>query len=111
MDEALEVGLARIAAGGVALEVELHEVAALDPVRAERAREEKAPRVARVPHADVAVGVDDVLVRQDAVGDDEVVEGGLDFPGLHHLPGAVRAAPEAASRSSASRSEERRVGK
>src|SRR5256885_11504151 len=52
MDEALEVGLARIAAGGVALEVELHEVAALDPVRAERAREGKAPPVAPVPPAD-----------------------------------------------------------
>src|SRR5437870_390573 len=55
-----------------------------------------------VSDADMAVGIDDVLVRQDAVGDDEVVEGRLDFPGLHHLPGAVRAEPAAASRSSAS---------
>ena len=55
------------------LEIELHEVAALDQLRAPRARQEVAVRPLRVPDAHVPESVDHVLVREDAVGDHEVV--------------------------------------
>jgi hypothetical protein len=74
MDEALEIGWTTIVAHDFAIERELHDVALLDELGAARARQEKALGIGRVAHADMAIGVDHALMRQNAVGDDEVVE-------------------------------------
>ena len=47
---------------------------ALDQLRRTRTRQEVALRVVRMAHADVAVGVDHVLLGEDAVGDHEVLD-------------------------------------
>src|SRR5262245_48878586 len=74
VDEALEVRLALVAAQHVALQIELHDVARLDELRSERAREEVALRVFGMAHADVAVRIDHVLIGENPVRYDEIVE-------------------------------------
>ena len=73
MDEALEIGLALIV-DRFAFLVELDQVVALDQFRRARARHEEALRIVRVAHADMAIGIDDVLVRQNTVGHHEVAQ-------------------------------------
>src|SRR5581483_7716475 len=53
---------------------EFHEVLVPHQVGAERAGKEEALRVVGMAHAHVAVGVDDPFVREDAVGDHQLVE-------------------------------------
>jgi hypothetical protein len=60
------------------VEVELHDVTPLDQLRTTRAGEKVAVGPSRVPDADVTEGVDHPLIGEDPVGDDEVVEHGLE---------------------------------
>jgi hypothetical protein len=67
----------RVAAVGIqrlAVEVVLDQVLDLDALGCERARQVIAVRVFRRAQADVAVGVDDAVVRENAVRGDEVVK-------------------------------------
>src|SRR5262245_42021205 len=50
----------------------LDDVGALHERRRERVRQEEALGIVWMTHADVTVGVDHVLPREDAVGDDEL---------------------------------------
>ena len=74
VDEALEVERTRLVAHRLAVEPELDDVVALDQLGRERAREEEVLRLVGMADADMAIGVDHVLLGQDAVGDDEIVE-------------------------------------
>ena len=73
MDETLEIGLPLVA-DRLTLLVELDQIVPLDQFRRTRPRQEEAFRIVGVPHADVAVGVDHVLIGEDAVGDDEIAQ-------------------------------------
>src|SRR5262249_49928389 len=72
VDETLEVERPFRVLDGVSLQVVLDDVRALDEGRRERAGEEETLGVVRMAHADVAVRIDDVLPREDAVGNDEL---------------------------------------
>ena len=71
MDEALEIGLALVV-DRFALLVELDQIVTLDQFRRQRARHEKTLRIVGMPHADMAVSVDHVLVGENAVCDHKV---------------------------------------
>ena len=74
MDEALEIERALLVPHRLAVEAELDDVVLLDQLGRERARDEEALRIVGMADADVAVGVDHVLLGEDAVGDDEVLD-------------------------------------
>ena len=65
---------------------ELDDVLGGDQFRGERARDQKMVRVVRVPDADMAVGVDHVLLRQDAVGNHQILDGGVEAGHGGHYP-------------------------
>ena len=52
---------------------------ALDQLGRERARDEEVLGIVGMADADVAVGVDHVLLGEDAVGDDEVLDEGVEI--------------------------------
>jgi acyl-coenzyme A synthetase/AMP-(fatty) acid ligase len=72
VDEALEHRLAAAGIERLAVEVVLDEVRFLDQLRRDRSGKVVALRVARRAQADVAVGVDDAVRREDAIPRDEV---------------------------------------
>ena len=78
VDEPLQVKRARLAAHRLAVEAQFHDVAALDQIGSERAREKEMLRLVRVPDADVAVGIHHVFLGEDAVGDHEVLDDGVE---------------------------------
>src|SRR6185295_18828164 len=74
MDVPLALPLWRLRVHRVAIEVVLDQVGGGDEAGCEVAREEEAVGPLRVARADVAEAVEDVFVRENAVGDDEVVD-------------------------------------
>jgi hypothetical protein len=74
VDEALEHRLAAVGVERLAVEVVLDEIGFLDQLRRNRSRQVVALRVARRAQADVAVGVDDAVRREDAVSRDQVFQ-------------------------------------
>ncbi len=74
MDRALAVHDAAALVDRVAVEVEFHDVVARHQFRAARARHEEAVGPLRMPQADMAEAVDHALVRQDPVGDHQILE-------------------------------------
>jgi hypothetical protein len=74
MDEALKIGRPLVVANDFAVQRELHDVARLDQFRAARARQQKSVRSGRVTDTDMAVSIDNLLVRQNAVRDDEIID-------------------------------------
>ena len=89
VDEALEIGRARVAHRR-AVEPELDDVGAGDEFRAERARQQIVVGLLRVADADVAVGVDHVLLRQDPIGDHQIADRALQLVHASVLPGPMR---------------------
>ena len=79
MDEALEVESALIVAHRVSFEIQLDDVVALHQVGSERPRKEEMLRIGGIANADMAVGIDHILFRQDAVGDDEILNDGVEI--------------------------------
>ncbi len=73
MNETLEVGLALVL-DRLALLVEFDQIVTLDQLRRPRARHEETLRIVGMPHADMAVGVDHILVGQNAIGDHKVAQ-------------------------------------
>jgi hypothetical protein len=63
-----------------AVEIELHDVVALDQFGAARAREQKPRRIGRMAHAHVAIGVHRADAREHLVGNDEI--DGRDIEGV-----------------------------
>src|SRR5262249_61671273 len=81
VDEALEVKHAFFLAHRLTVETELDNVFAVNEVRRERARDKEVLRLVGMADADVAIGVDHILMRQDTVGNDE---GGDDSVDVAH---------------------------
>ncbi len=78
VNKAFEIELLAVVAHRLAVEVELDDIRGRDQFRGERARDQKAMRVVGVADADMAVGVDDVLLREDAVGDHQILDQGIE---------------------------------
>src|ERR1700747_1259615 len=76
MDEALEVGRARVSVLRSGGHVERHDVIVRHELGCQRAREEVAVRAIRVAYADVAEAVEHAEPGEDAVGRDEIVDDG-----------------------------------
>src|SRR5262245_38874341 len=74
MDEALPIEHAPFGCHRLAVETKLDDVILLDESRGQRTRDEEVARIDRVANADVAVGIDDTLLGEDAVGNDEVLK-------------------------------------
>ncbi len=60
---------------------------ALDQVGRDRAREKEMLGIVGIADADMAVGVHHVLLRQDAVGDDEILDDGIEIAHGSVTPG------------------------
>src|SRR6266436_8385871 len=73
VDEALDIERTTAWLESIAVEIELQDIAGRDQARSHAAGEQKAPRVRLVPHADMSEAIDHALVREDAVGGDEIV--------------------------------------
>ena len=79
MDEALEIERALVVAHRLPVEPQLDDVVALDQLGRDRAGQEKVLGIAGMADADVAVGVHHILLGEDAVGDDEVLDDGVEL--------------------------------
>ena len=89
MDEALEIKLLAVVAYRCAVEIELDDIRRLDQIRCERPGDQKASRVVGMPDADMAVSIDDVLLREDAVCDDEILYQRFKVAHRGHVPSCV----------------------
>ena len=89
VDEPLEIELMAVIAHGIAVEIELDNIVGTDQFRRERARDQKAVRVVGMTDADMAVGVDDIFARQNAIGDDEILDQSLEAAHRRHVPSCV----------------------
>ena len=74
VNEALEIECGALIAHRFAVEAEFDNVLGTDQLRGDRTGDQKMVRIFRMPDADMAVGVDHLLLREDAVGDDEVLD-------------------------------------
>src|SRR5262249_22264535 len=74
MDEALRRQLAVLAAQRRAVGAELDDVSGNHGARADRAGQKETFRIGWMPGADVAEGVDDAEIVEDAVGDHQVFD-------------------------------------
>ena len=77
MQEALGAERPVVLAGRRAVEREREDIARLDERGGTVAREQEAVGIARMAHADVSVFVEHAVMRQDPVGDDQVVDRAL----------------------------------
>src|SRR6185312_4560254 len=84
MNETLQIGRAVVVADNFSLEREFQNIRRVDELRAARARQKKAIRSRRMPDAHMAIGIDDVLQGENAVGDDEILPDLIDF--RHSFP-------------------------
>lgn len=74
MDEAFEVKGALFLADGLAIEGELEDIFTSDKFGRQGAGQEKMAGILGMPHTHVAIGIDHILMREDAIGNDEIVE-------------------------------------
>ena len=77
MQEALGAERPVVLARRRAVERELQDVARLDERGGAIARQQEATRIVRMAHADVSVFVEHAVMRQDPVGDDQIVDRAL----------------------------------
>ena len=75
VNEPLEIKRAFFLAHWPPVETELDDVIGGDELRSYRAGDQKMVRVVRVTQADMAVGVDHVLLCEDAIGNHQIPEG------------------------------------
>jgi hypothetical protein len=71
---ALEKGIAPAQIARHAVEIEFHDVVGSDQGRRERARHQEAPGMVRMPHGDVAGGVEHALIGKDAACRGEILQ-------------------------------------
>src|SRR5262249_5681915 len=62
----------------MAIEPKLDDVGNFDQARAHRARQEEASVIEAMPHADVAEGVDDAQIGEDAIGNHQIFDNARD---------------------------------
>ncbi len=79
----LEIGRPFVAADDLAVQRKFHDIVRFDQFRAARARQEKSVGPRRMADADMAASIDDLLMGQNAIGDDEIVD--RLFEALHGL--------------------------
>ena len=87
MNEPLEIERALLVAHRLAVQPELDDIVAFDQFGRHRAREEEMFRVVGIADADMAVGVHHLLAREDAVGDDEILDDGVEVAHGFNGPG------------------------
>src|SRR4051794_30963445 len=78
----LQVERPRLGPDRAAIEGELHDVAGVDDAGTARAREQVAVRMGGMAYADMAEGIENALVRQNAIGDDQILDDAFET----HLP-------------------------
>ena len=76
--EPFEIERALVVADRLPVEAELGDVRGGDQFRGDRAGDQKPARVVRMPDADMAVGVDHRLPREDAIGDHQILDKGVE---------------------------------
>ena len=74
MYKAFEIKAAVPAAHRPTVEVELDDVSGAHQLRRQRTGDQKAVGMVRVTNPDMAIGIDDLLPRQDSVGDHQVLD-------------------------------------
>ena len=89
MNEALEIKAAVLVPHRLTVQVELDDVLGTHQLRGERAGDQEAVGIVRVTDADMPVSVDDILARQNAVGDDEILDQSLEAAHRGHVPSCV----------------------
>src|SRR5580700_95478 len=99
MNETLKIETAVILAYGLTIEVKLEDVFGTDQLRGQRAGNQEAVGVVRVTDADMTVGVDDLLPGEDAIGDHEILDQGVEI--AHRVHPSFYSSPSAALRRSA----------
>jgi hypothetical protein len=72
VNKALEIERAFLVAHRLSAEIELDDVIGGDEFRSDRTSDQKMGRVVGVSHADMAVGINHVLLPKNAVGDHQV---------------------------------------
>src|SRR5262249_19675888 len=72
VDEALLVGVAAAAVDGLAVGVELEQIVGVDQLRRPRPGHDEAPRILGMANADVAIGVEDALTGEQAIGNHDI---------------------------------------
>src|SRR5215469_5824535 len=82
MDRPLDIDFAAALVDRLAVEIEFEEIVACHQLRAARAREEEAVGLGRMAHADMAIGIDHVLMGEDAVRHHQIVQ---DFVEIAHF--------------------------
>ncbi len=97
VNKALEIEGGALIAHRLAVEVELDDVLGTDQLRGHRTGDQKMVRVVRMSDADMAVGVDHLLLGEDAVGDHEVLDDRIET--AHDRTAVINpAAPAAAAK-------------
>ena len=86
MDEALEIKAAVLLPHRLTVQVEFDDVLWGHQLRGERAGDQEAVGIVRVTDADMTVGVDDLLLGEDPVGDHEVLDQGVEITHGVQLP-------------------------
>ena len=79
MDETLRVDRTVALVDRLAVEIELHDVGLADAARRERGRHQEPVLARGMADADVAEAVDDALAVENAIGSDEIVNGGAEI--------------------------------
>src|SRR5262249_9149154 len=79
VNESLEIERTLFVTDRLPVEAQFDDVVALDQLGCERAGEEKVLRIVGIANADMAVGVHHLLAREDAIGDDEVLNDGVEI--------------------------------
>jgi hypothetical protein len=86
VNEPLKIERALVVAGRLPVESELDDVFGADQLGRDRAGDQKAARILRMPDADMAIGVDHVLLGENAVGDHEILDQGVEAAHAHLAP-------------------------
>jgi translation initiation factor 6 (eIF-6) len=79
VNEALEVERARLIPHRLSVEPQLDDVAGFHQFGCHGASKEKMLRVLRVAHADMTVRIHDLLARENAVGNNEILNDGIEI--------------------------------
>src|SRR5438876_914097 len=74
MNKTFVIRCATVVADRLTVQGEFHNVGALDQFRTARPRQQVVLGIGGMAHADVAIGIDDAFVGQDAVGDDDLAD-------------------------------------
>jgi hypothetical protein len=83
VNEPLEIKRALVVADRLPVEAELDDVFGSDQFRGNRAGDQKPARILRVPDTDMAIGVDHLLLGEDAIGNHQILDEGVEAVNGH----------------------------